>query len=106
MAVFGGGLGQGGQGRLANVFGAVEVHIEDGVPLSVFHLFECDISQDARVVNDGVQAAPFGHGCSHHSVGACSVGHRVKVGDGVATVGLNFSDNLGGCCVVIAFSVP
>lgn len=45
-----------GDGRTADIVGAVQMYIDNGIPILVLHLVEHGIAQDAGRADDRVQA--------------------------------------------------
>ena len=74
--------------------GAVQMHLDDGVPFVQAHLVEKAVTQDAGVVHHHIDATKMIQGCLHDAVGTGRLAHAVGVGHGLAAQGLDFVDHL------------
>ena len=83
-------------GRLGDVEGAAEVHVEHRVHLVGRHVLERRVAQDAGVVDDDVDLAEGVDGRLHDRRAALGRGDAVVVGDGLAAGRLDLVDDLLG----------
>jgi hypothetical protein len=58
------------------------MHIDHGLPVFETHLVKDAITQDAGVVDHGIQPAEGSDGIGHHALGIAGIGHAAAVGDG------------------------
>ena len=59
----------------SDVVVAVEVDVDDGIPVRVIHLVEHLVPQDARRIDHCVKTAEFIEGPFDHRLGVGTVGH-------------------------------
>jgi len=78
------------------VVGAVEVDVEDGLPVFGFHFEEALVAEDAGVVDEDIEASEGGEGGFDDAFASLGGGDVVVVGDGLAAAGLDFRDDLVG----------
>ena len=83
-----------GRRRLRHVEGAVEVHLDDGVPVDRAHAVEDAVAQDAGVVDHAVDAAEVVDRRLDDALGALRVGDAVAVGHRRAAGLLDLADHL------------
>ncbi len=77
--------------------GALEVHLDDRVPLGFGHVREHPVAQDAGVVHHHIQAAEGVDGLVDEVLAAVPAGDVVGVGDGLPARGFDLvDDGLGG----------
>src|SRR4029450_1060821 len=57
---------------------------DDAVELILAHLFELRVLHDARVIDEGIDAPPFGHDAFDHAADAVLVGDVHAKADGFA----------------------
>ena len=89
-------------GVLAEVEVALEVDVEDDVPLLLRHVEDHLVAKDAGVVDDDVEAAEGVERLLHHAVSGLEVGDVVVVRDGVAAHLLDLGDDLVGGALLAA----
>ena len=75
---------------------ALEVRLDDRVPLGLGHVEEHALAQDAGDAHDAVDAAEGVDRALHDRRAALHRRDRVRVGDGVAARGLDLRDDLVG----------
>lgn len=80
-------VGPGGAGGLV---GALDVDLEDEVPVLILHVLEGDVAEDTGVVDEDVDAAELLDGGLDDLV---AILDAVVVGDGLAASGLDLVDN-------------
>ena len=80
-------VGPGGAGSLV---GALDVDLEDEVPVLILHVLEGDVAEDTGVVDEDIDAAELLDGGLDDLV---AVLDAVVVGDGLAASGLDLVDN-------------
>ncbi len=68
---------------------ALQVHVDDGVPVGLLHLEDHPISQDAGVVDEDVEPAEGVHGLLDHGFGVVEVGNVATVHDRLAAHALD-----------------
>ena len=73
---------------------ALEVDLDDRVPLLLGHVHEHAVAQDAGVVDEHVEAAERLDGGVDEALGALPVGDVVAVGDGLAAHRLDLVDDV------------
>jgi hypothetical protein len=86
--------------------GALQVHLDDGVPFVLAHVDEHAVAQDAGVQHDGVELAERLDRLVDHVLGAIPVGNVVAVGHGLAAHRLDLVHNLLGGAHVVALAGP
>ena len=92
-------LAHGDEGWAGDVVGAVQVHSQHGVPHVRRHLGEALVAQDARVVDEDVEATKVVEGSLDDALTAVGGGDGVVVGHGDATSLDDFvDDGVGGSC--------
>ena len=70
--------------RVADIVAALQMHFEHAVPVLVAHLVEHGIAQDARGIDDRVQAFERVQRLFDHARDAGPAGYTVGVGNGLA----------------------
>jgi len=73
-----------------DVGAAVQVHVDDDVPLVQRHLLERFVAEDAGVVHDNVDGPERIHGGLDDALRAFPIGNGVLVGDGLTPSGPDF----------------
>ena len=84
---------------------ALQVHVDDRIPLGLVHVEAHLVAQDARVVDEHVEATERVDGLLHHLLGARPRGDAVVVRGGAAARGGDLVDDLLRRCRVGAVAV-
>ena len=79
--------------RVRHVGGAVQMDVDDDVPLVEGHVLECLVAQDAGVVDQDVDPAERVHGGLHDGLRTFPIGDGGFVGDRDTARGLNLGDH-------------
>ena len=87
------GLAPVAHGRAGGQEVAAEVDADHGVPVVLGHLGDRPVAEDARVVDQGVQAAELADGRGDERVGHVGVGHITVDGDSPAPGGDDLLDD-------------
>ena len=83
-----------GGGEVRRAGGALQVHLDDGVPLGLAHVGQHAVAQDAGVVDQHVEAAVGVDGLGDDALGAAPVADVVGVGHRLAAGGDDLVDDL------------
>src|SRR5262249_22017932 len=94
-----------GCGGLRHVEGAVEMHLDDGIPVDHAHAMEDAVAQDAGIVDHAVDAAEGVDRRLDDALGPLRIGDAVAVGDGVAPGAAHLARPLIGNAAIGPFSV-
>jgi len=86
--------------RVCALVCSLDVNIVDEVPVRLLHVLEADISQDAGIVDENINATKGINGRFDDSF---SILDRIVVADGLAACGADLFDDLV-CCLVVVVS--
>ena len=91
-------------GGAADIEAALEVDIDDAVPVLLGHAVEDAVAQDAGIVDDDVDPAELIDRLLDDPVGAVPFGDAVAVHHGLAAGAADFVDDLEGRAAVLPFA--
>ena len=84
---------------------ALEVHLDDRIPLRLAHVREHAVAEDASVVDEDVEATERIDGGLDEAFGSVPIADVVAVGDRLPTHGLDLGDDIVRGALIVALAV-